>query len=84
MKGTLNASDQTNPRKEIQKRYAKWVDDVCEDIDWKTNFTMEEVQAKYSSLAIELAIEELTRINEQATRKTRESIQLRIEYLKTL
>jgi hypothetical protein len=76
-----NASEETNPRLEIQKKYAKWVDDVCEVCDWKTSITMDEVQGKYSELAIDLAISELSSLAEIATGSILQQIKERIKYL---
>ena len=82
MNDTLN--DSNNPRKEIQKRYADWVDDVCEYIDWKLSFSIEEVQSKYSELAIELVISELEKISETTVDgKTAQKIGDRIDFLRS-
>jgi hypothetical protein len=81
MTDTSNVSEATNPRIEIQKKYAKWVDEVCEVCDWKTSITMDEVQGKYSELAINLAISELSSLAEIATGSILEQINERIKYL---
>jgi hypothetical protein len=83
MTDTSNASEQTNPRLDIQKRYAKWVDDICEVCDWKTSITMDEVQGIYSSLAIDLAISELSSIAEVSTGSILQQINDRIKYLES-
>ena len=70
-----------NVRERIQYDYSEWVDEVCEICDWKTNITMEEVQAKYSELAIKLAINELSAF---AAEQYKESVNDRIQYLQTL
>lgn len=67
-----------DPRTQIQRNYARWVDDVCEMCDWKTSITMEEVQAQYSKLAIELAIKELSVL------RTNPEVYDRIQYLQSL
>ena len=82
MNDSLN--DSNNPRKEIQKKYADWVDEVCEMCDWKTSFGIDEVQAKYSELAIELVISELDSILETITDgKTAQKIRDRIVFLRS-
>ena len=81
MTDTSTVSEETNPRIEIQKKYAKWVDDVCEVCDWKTSITMDEVQGKYSELAINLAISELSSLAEIATGSILQKINERIKYL---
>ena len=73
-----------NPREQIQRNYARWVDDVCEVCDWKTSITMEEVQSKYSQLAIDLAISELQSIAEISEGETLEAINKRIKHLNGL
>lgn len=70
-----------NVRERIQYDYSEWVDEVCELCDWKTNITIEEVQAKYSELAIKLAINELSAF---AAEQYKESVNVRIQYLQTL
>ena len=85
MTDTSNVSEPTNPRQEIQKKYAEWVDDVCEVCDWKTSITMDEVQDVYSKLAINLAISELKSILEVTTDSATSSrLQYRISYLNSL
>jgi hypothetical protein len=81
MTDTSTVSEETNPRIEIQKKYAKWVDEVCEVCDWKTSITMDEVQGKYSELAINLAISELSSLAEIATGSILQKINERIKYL---
>jgi len=78
MKDTNRDLEATNPRKQIQRNYSRWVDDVCEACDWKTSITMEEVQSQYSRLAIELAIKELSAFRADSV------VSERIEYLQTL
>jgi hypothetical protein len=73
-----------NPREQIQRNYARWVDDICEQCDWKTSITMEEVQSMYSKLAIELAVAELVKIEKITDEKTSIEINKRIEYLNGL
>jgi hypothetical protein len=77
-KNSSNDLEATNPRKQIQQDYSNWVDDICEVCDWKTNITMDEVQAVYSRLAIELAIKELSSLTPAS------SIKERIQYLQSL
>lgn len=83
MTDTSNASEQTNPRLDIQKKYAKWVDDICEVCDWKTSISMDEVQGIYSSLAIDLAISELQSLAEVSTGSILQQINDRIKYLES-
>ena len=45
-----------NDREKIKKEYADWVNHVCEECDWKTSITMEEVQAVYSGIALKYAL----------------------------
>lgn len=45
-----------NDREKIKKEYADWVDDVCESCDWKTHFSMNDVQTKYSQIALNYAM----------------------------
>lgn len=73
-----------NVRERIQYDYSEWVDEVCEVCDWKTNITMGEVQAKYSELAIKLAINELTTFANSINMINTELIKERIKYLQTL
>lgn len=70
-----------NPKEQIQKDYSDWVDRVCDECDWKTNITMDEVQAVYSRLAIELVIKELLPF---AAEQYKESVNERIKYLQSL
>ena len=81
MTDTSNVSEATNPRLEIQKKYAEWVDEICEMCDWKTSISMDEVQGVYSSLAIDLAISELRDLAEIATGSILQRINDRIKYL---
>ncbi len=37
-------------KKEIFKSYMQWVDDICEECDWKTSFDPEEIVYKVLSL----------------------------------
>jgi len=78
MKDTNRDLEATNPREQIQRNYSRWVDDVCEACDWKTSITMEEVQAQYSRLAIELVIKELSAL------RTDPVVYDRIQYLQSL
>ena len=57
-KGVKNFDD----RDRIKASYEKWVDEITEVCDWKTNITMEEVQGKYSQLALQYALDILTSI----------------------
>jgi len=45
-----------NDRELIQYEYREWVDRVSDDIDWKTNFTIDEIQDKYSEIALKYAL----------------------------
>lgn len=51
-KGVVNYDD----RDRIKEEYEKWVDDVTETCDWKTSITMDEVQSKYSEIALKYAL----------------------------
>jgi len=51
-----------NDRDRIKESYERWVDHVTEECEWKTNITMEEVQGKYSSIALRYALDILTDI----------------------
>lgn len=51
-KGRENFDD----RERIKEEYESWVDEVCEECDWKTNITMDEVQEKYSEIALRYAL----------------------------
>lgn len=74
-----------DPRTQIQRNYARWVDDVCEMCDWKTSITMEEVQAQYSKLAIELAIDQLKSLISEGNFSVRsETVKQKIYYLQSL
>jgi len=57
-KGVKNFND----RDRLKESYEKWVDEVTEMCDWKTNITMDEVQGKYSSIALRYALDILTSI----------------------
>jgi hypothetical protein len=57
-KGAKNFND----RDRIKESYERWVDDVTEICDWKTNITMDEVQGKYSEIALKYALDILTEI----------------------
>jgi hypothetical protein len=70
-----------NVRERIQHDYSEWVDEICEVCDWKTNITIGEVQAKYSELAIKLAISELSAF---ASEQYKEAVNDRIKYLQSL
>jgi hypothetical protein len=52
-KGTKNFND----RDRIKEAYECWVDNVTEECDWKTNISMNEVQGKYSELALHYALD---------------------------
>jgi hypothetical protein len=78
MSDTNRDLEVTNPRKQIQKNYARWVDNICEECDWKTSISMDEVQAVYSRLAIELSIKELSRFSADS------AVSERIRYLQSL
>jgi hypothetical protein len=52
-KGAENFSD----RDRIKSRYEEWVDTISEELDWKTSITMEEVQEKYSEIALRYALD---------------------------
>ena len=64
-KGMENFDD----RDRIKESYERWVDNVTEECDWKTNITMDEVQGKYSEIALQYTLGILTdieRSNDQA------------------
>jgi hypothetical protein len=73
-----------NERERIQYNYRRWVNEYTELFD-KTHVTMDEVQSKYSQLAISFAIDELRRISEiSVNSNTRLSIEERINHLQSL
>lgn len=74
-----------NPRQKIKHDYAEWVDEISDTCDWVTSISMDEVQSKYSGLAIKLAITELESILEVTT-DSATSVKLhdRISYLNSL
>lgn len=45
-----------NDRDRIKEEYQSWVDRVSEDCDWKTNFSVGEIQEKYSEIALRYAL----------------------------
>lgn len=45
-------------KKEILEIYLKWVDEVCENIEWKTHFTPEEIIYKVVQIIEERFIDE--------------------------
>lgn len=51
-----------NDRDRIKAIYEEWTDQVFETCDWKTNFTIDEVQTKYSEIALKYALEKLEEI----------------------
>jgi hypothetical protein len=57
-KGVENFDD----RDRIKATYEEWVDQITEVCDWKTNITMDEVQGKYSEIALQYALNILTSI----------------------
>lgn len=57
-KGVENFDD----RDRIKATYEEWVDQVTEICDWKTNITMDEVQGKYSEIALQYTLNVLTSI----------------------
>ena len=57
-KGMENFDD----RDRIKATYEEWVDQITEVCDWKTNITMDEVQGKYSEIALQYALNILTSI----------------------
>jgi hypothetical protein len=73
-----------DPKQRIQYDYAEWVDEVSDVCDWKTSISMDEVQSKYSQLAIQLAIKELSSIAEISTGETLRIINERIKYLENV
>lgn len=73
-----------NPREKIQSDYAKWVDTISELYDWKTHITMEEVQNKYSELAIQMLIEELTNLLHMKSEDVPLKLEERIKMLSAL
>jgi hypothetical protein len=73
-----------NEREKLKYDYRRWVNDYTELLD-KTHVTMDEVQSKYSQLAISFAISELDRISESTVdSKTRQTIDERIKHLRSL
>jgi len=57
-KGVENFDD----RDRIKATYEEWVDQITEVCDWKTNITMDEVQGKYSEIALRYALDILTNV----------------------
>lgn len=57
-KGVENFDD----RDRIKAAYEEWVDQITEICDWKTNITMDEVQGKYSEIALRYALDILTSV----------------------
>lgn len=57
-KGVENFDD----RDRIKATYEEWVDQITEVCDWKTNITMDEVQGKYSEIALRYALDILTSV----------------------
>ena len=51
-KGIENYDD----RDRIKEDYEKWVDNITETCDWKTSISMDEVQSKYSEIALKYAL----------------------------
>lgn len=73
-----------NEREKLKYRYRRWVIDYTGLFE-KSHVTMEEVQSKYSELAINFAINELEKIAEiSADGKTRDGINKRVSYLNSL
>jgi hypothetical protein len=58
-KGMENFDD----RDRIKASYEEWVDQITEVCDWKTNITMDEVQGKYSEIALQYALNILSSID---------------------
>jgi hypothetical protein len=73
-----------NEREKLKYDYRRWVNDYTESLD-KIHVTMDEVQSKYSQLAISFAISELSKVSEITTDgKTRLRIEDRIKHLQSL
>lgn len=74
-----------NEREELKNIYDRWVEDVCEECDWVTHITQEQVNAKYSEIAINFAISELLAIRETVSDpKVYQKLSARITHLEEL
>jgi hypothetical protein len=45
-----------NDRERLKYEYREWVDKVSDECDWKTHFSIEEIQEKYSEIALKYAL----------------------------
>lgn len=85
MQSTSRDSANRNEREELKTIYDKWVDGVCEECDWVTHITQEQVNAKYSEIAVNFAVSELLAIRETVSDpKIYQKLSARISYLETL
>jgi hypothetical protein len=63
-RSTKNTQDYDD-RDRIKEEYETWVDNVTETCDWKTSITMDEVQAKYSEIALKYALNILESLRDE-------------------
>jgi hypothetical protein len=47
---------QMNERELMKEEYREWVDRVSDECDWKTSFTIEEINEKWSEIALRYAL----------------------------